>query len=989
MGRATQQRRGRLPRRRAGKAASSTGTSTRTTAPRKITMRKTDPDGVRDFRHAEARRKNNPPAGVAPTYEVREQQTTRYAYDPHLDPQLVWAGKAEHTSFEVDVVPLHIHERISTKAILRAIRRSEPIEMDLFGETPLPPDQQIEFYRHEVGWANRLILGDSLLVMNSLLVKEGMAGKVQMIYMDPPYGIKYSSNFQPRIDRRDVTDKDEDLTHEPEQIKAYRDTWTLGIHSYLTYLRDRLLLARELLTESGSIFVQINDENLHLVRCLLDEVFGRENFCRIIAFKKTGYQASTLLPSNYDYILWYGKNKSLVKYRTLYFPKEEAGGVIGQDLWIETVEGFRRRLKPGELRRSEDRVFRHRTVFSAGWTESGAYELEFEGRKIRPKSNKHFATTREGMTRLSEAERLLLIGDSLRIVEFLDDYPVTPFVSVWADTVRSGFGEPNVYAVQTSTKVIERCILMTTDPGDVVFDPTCGSGTTAWCAEKWGRRWITCDTSRVALAIARQRLMTAKFDYYELKDPERGPAGGFNYETVPHITLESIARNTEIDAIAARYQPQIDQALADLNRALGKEWKEWEVPREVPHPVWPEEARQAYRRLLELKRSGNLGAEKEAEPLLETVYRLTGHRWEGLGQVPDPVPPEGWPDEAQAALRRFWELKRRKRQEINASIQRNAPQEVLYDRPRVVRGVVRVSGPFTVEAIPVPAVEDPTEAPIPQFEAEEARTRISDRGGDYLTNMVNLLKQQGGVIFPGGKKLELMNIRPLNLGYLHAEAEAQQNGNGLRVAISFGPQHGPITGVQADEAIRTARRAGYDILILAGFAIEAAAQALTQEVSFHDFSVHFANIAPDVLVGDLLKTTRASQIFTVFGQPDVQVEKQKDGTYRVELRGVDIYDPLTGEVQSTRGEDVAAWFLDTDYDGKTFHICQAFFPGDPDAWEKLQRALKATIPEEDFEQMRGTVSFPFQPGEHRRIAVKVIDFRGNEVVRVVNLQNKA
>jgi adenine-specific DNA-methyltransferase len=311
---------------------------------------------------------------------------------------------------------------------------------------------------------------------------------------------------------------------------------------------------------------------------------------------------------------------------------------------------------------------------------------------------------------------------------------------------------------------------------------------------------------------------------------------------------------------------------------------EWEVPLEVPHPVWPEEARQAYRHLLELKRSGKLGAEKEAEPLLETVYRLTGHRWENLGKVPDPMPPEDCPDAAKDALRRFWELKRQKRKEIDESIQRNAPQEVLYDRPRVVRGVVRVSGPFTVEAIPVPAVENPTEAPIPQFEAEEAQARISDRGGDYLTNMVNLLKQQGGVLFPGGKKLELMNIRPLNLGYLHAEAEAQQNGNGLRVAISFGPQHGPITGIQADEAIRTARRAGYDILILAGFAIEAVAQALTQEVSFHDFSVHFANIAPDVLVGDLLKTTRASQIFTVFGQPDVRVEKHKDGTYRVELR---------------------------------------------------------------------------------------------------------
>jgi adenine-specific DNA-methyltransferase len=948
-------------------------------------MRRRDPDDVRDFRHAEARRKNNPPAGVAPTYEVRERQTTRYAYDPHLDPQLVWAGKAEHTSFEVDVVSLHIHERISTRAILDAVRRPQPLQPDLFGETPLSADQQIEFYRHEVGWANRLILGDSLLVMNSLLVKEGMAGKVQMIYVDPPYGIKYASNFQPRIDRRDVKDKDEDLTREPEQIKAYRDTWTLGIHSYLTYLRDRLLLCRELLAESGSIFVQINDENLHLVRCLLDEVFGRENFVAVVAFRKTGGLGASGLSVINDFLLWYAKSRAQVKYRQLYLSKTVTG-TAEQYRYIELRDGTRMPSGAPVSAAANALPFQPTSLHTMFATTACVYELEHDGRVFRPPHNRQWSTTPDGMQRLKHAGRIVVTGATPRYVRYLCDFPIAELTTVWDDTMGA---EDKMYAVQTSTKVIERCILMTTDPGDLVFDPTCGSGTTAYCAEKWGRRWITCDTSRVALAIARQRLMTAKFDYYELREPERGLAGGFIYETVPHITLESIARNTEIDAIASKYQPQIDQALADLNRALGKEWKEWEVPREVPHPVWPEEARQAYRHLLELKRSGKLGAEKEAEPLLETVYRLTGHRWENLGQVPDPVPPEGWPDEAQAALRRFWELKRRKRQEIDASIQRNAPQEVLYDRPKVVRGVVRVSGPFTVEAIPVPAVEDPTQAPIPQFETEEAQARVSDRGGDYLTTMINLLKQQGGVLFPGGKKLELANIRPLHLGYLHAEAEAKQNGNTLRVAISFGPQHGPVIAHQVQEAIPTAKMNGYQVLPFAGFAFDPEAQALIQKAPVAGLQVHFANVAPDVLVGDLLKTTRASQIFTVFGQPDVRVEKQKGGTYRVELRGVDIYDPLTGEAYSTRGEDVAAWFLDTDYDGKTFHICQAFFPGDPDAWEKLQRALKATIPEEAFEQMRGTVSFPFQPGEHRRIAVKVIDFRGNEVVRVVNLQNKA
>jgi len=914
-------------------------------------------NGVKDFRHDSARRKNNPPAGAAATYEVRERQTRQYAYDPHLDPQLVWAGKAEHTSFEVDVVSLHIHERISTRAILNAVRRPEPLQLELFAETPLPAHQQIEFYRHEVGWANRLVLGDSLLVMNSLLVKEGMAGKVQMIYIDPPYGIKYSSNFQPRIDRRDVRDRDEDLTHEPEQIKAYRDTWKLGIHSYLTYLRDRLLLARELLTESGSIFVQINDENLHLVRCLMDEVFGRENFVALITFAKASAQAAKLLPRTSDYVLFYAKDEGRVKYRQLYLEKEEGSAAATGDL---TSQGF-----------------------SSGTT----VPFEFEGKTFRPGNNRHWKTTMDGLKRLAAAERLVASRNAVRYKRLPTDFQLMTISHVWGDTIQ--FGVDRVFVVQTAEKVIERCILMTTDPGDLVFDPTCGSGTTAYCAEKWGRRWITCDTSRVALAIARQRLMTARFDYYELREPDRGPAGGFIYETVPHITLESIAKNTEIDTIAAKYQPQIDQALADLNRALGKDWKEWEVPREVPHPVWPEEAKQAHQRLLEIKRSRNLGAEKEAEALLEKVYSLTGHRWE-LDEVPDPMPPEDWTDEAREALRRFWELKRQKRKEIDQSIQRNAPQEVLYDRPKVVRGVVRVSGPFTVEAIPVPAVEDPAQAAVPQFEEQEAQARVNDRGGDYLNTMINLLKQQGGVLFPGGKKMELQNLRALNIGYLHAEAETAQNDKRMRVAVSFGPQYGPVTASQANEAIQTAKLNAYDVLILAGFSIEAEAQAFIQRAQevVRGLSIHYASIAPDVLVGDLLKTTRASQVFTAFGQPDVRVQKQEDGTCRVELLGVDIYDPITGEVHSSSGEDVAAWFLDTDYDGMTFHICQAFFPGDPDAWEKLERALKAQIDPEAFEKMRGTVSFPFQPGDHKRIAVKVIDFRGNEVVRVMRLENK-
>ncbi|MCX7906249.1 MAG: site-specific DNA-methyltransferase, partial [Bacteroidetes bacterium] len=581
---------------------------------------------IMDFRHSE-RRLNNPPAGIAPTYEVRERRTTRYAYDPHLDPQLVWAGKAEHTSFEVDVVSLHIHERISTRAILEAVRRPQQPKPDLFGETPLPADKQVEFYQHEMGWANRLILGDSLLVMNSLLVKEGMAGKVQMIYIDPPYGIKYASNFQPRIDRRDVKDKDEDLTHEPEQIKAYRDTWRLGIHSYLTYLRDRLLLARELLTESGSIFVQINDENLHLVRCLLDEVFGRENFVAVVAFEKTTSFETETLPRVSDYLLWFAKERDNLKFHRLFRFKVAGEAGATNYTWLEREDGSHEKITGDKIARwiefrPNAKLFAVGDVRSSGWTQGGSFDLIFEGRILKPYSNSHWKTTPEGMNRLAQSSRLVLTGNTLMYKRYFSDLPVVELNNYWSD-VRPSFQE-RFYAVQTSDTVVERCILMTTDPGDLVFDPTCGSGTTAYCAEKWGRRWITCDTSRVALAIARQRLMTARYDYYELADPARGPAGGFIYETVPHITLESIAKNTEIDAIAAKYQPQMDAALAELNAALGTTWKEWEVPREVPHPVWPKEAHEAYRKLYEAKQKA-FASGAQTEAWLQTVYRLTGH----------------------------------------------------------------------------------------------------------------------------------------------------------------------------------------------------------------------------------------------------------------------------------------------------------------------------------------------------------------------------
>ena len=837
------------------------------------------PEKVKDYRHEE-KRPNNPPAGLA-TYDHTLPSRKIYDYDPHLDPQLVWAGKKEHASFDVENVALHIHERISTAAIIKAVQR-EPLQRDLFADPQFPLTQQIEFYQHEMNWANRLILGDSLLVMNSLLERELMAGKVQMIYMDPPYGVKFSSNFQPRIDRRDVKDSDEDLTREPEMIKAYRDTWTLGIHSYLSYLRDRLLLCRELLAESGSVFVQISDENLHRVRAVLDEVLGSENFVALLSFITTGGQ-TTLGPAPVtDFLLWYARNREQTKYRKLLVEKERKALPPTISWYVEGRDGGIRSLQRHELANPDSlpegsKLLWLADLLSRSGGPSSRFTFTLDGEEFTP-SRGGWRTGLEGLATLAASNRLYAKGRTLLFKRYLDDFPYTELNALWLDTQMGGFAEKDkVYVVQTPAKVVARCMLMTTDPSDLVLDPTCGSGTTAFVAEQWGRRWITCDTSRVALALARQRLLTATFPYYKLGHPEKGVSGGFIYKTVPHVTLRSIAQN---------------------------------------------------------------------EP---------------------------------------------------------AEQETLYDQPEPDRSKVRVSGPFTVEAIPVPAMEDVAPASGRHAAGDGGATagsegRVANPAADHITTMIELLRK-AGVNFPGGKKLLLENLRPLGVGWLHAEAEAAR-GNGdvaagssrhgdvkspLRVAVSFGPRHGPISAVQTEEATRTARANAYDDLILAGFSIDAAAQDFIQKNPLIGLAVHFANVNPDVLVGDLLKTSRASQLFTVFGSPDVKLDKQKDGSLIVRLLGVDIYDPNTGELHQSRGQDVAAWFLDQDYDGYTFCISQAFFPSNADAWEKLERALKGTLDPEKFEALRGTVSLPFQAGKQKRVAVKVIDMRGNEVIRVMSL----
>ena len=845
--------------------------------------KKSDPS-VTDYRHEETKRLNNPEVGIpaefVKAWEKKRPPRQKYEYDPHKDPQLVWAGKAEHLSFEVDTVSLHIHERVSAQAVINAVKRNgrraaQPQQLALFADPQLPLDQAVEFYQHDVDWANRLILGDSLLVMNSLLYRELMAGKVQTIYIDPPYGVAYNSNFQPSTRQRDVRDgQDDSLTREPEMIKAYRDTWTLGIHSYLTYLRDRLLLARELLHESGSIFVQISDENVHHVREVLDEVFGEANFVRLITFRtKNMPLGSTDLQSIADYLLWYARDKTQLKRRPL-FRETDAEGDSHWN-YVELSDGARRRMTPEEVNNHRllpegSRIYQLSALYPAGVNESGLFEVEFAGRRFRPPPGRSWKTNPEGMERLIAANRVepYAGGKTLRYVLKLSDYPVSPLTNVWVDLAPP---DDKAYVVQTNTRVVARCLLMTTDPGDLVLDPTCGSGTTAYVAEHWGRRWITCDTSRVALALAKQRIMTATFPYYELAHPDQGVDSGFHYSRegggiVPHVTLKSIAQD-------------------------------------LP-----------------------------------------------------------------------------------------AEDETIYDRPDTDKRKVRVSGPFTAEAIPTPAIEDPTESPIAQWESLEPDARpddiarrghaAADESTNFILNMIESLRRDG-LTRVGGGSLRFTRLNPIpSAGVLQAEGEIDLGDGQARLfAVSFGPRYGPVTMAQVEEAVQQSR-GRYDGVVLLGFTFDGPAQEfLKRDLPIQVMGAYINN---DVLVGDLLKAPKGSQLFTLFGQADIGIEKTKDG-YVVEVRGVDLYNPQTGEVESEGGSEIAAWFLDPDYDQRTFNIGQAFFPGGTNAWEKLQRALKGIVDPDQFEQLRGLRSLPFEPGEQNRVAVKVIDHRGNEMLEVFDL----
>ncbi|HUV89873.1 MAG TPA: site-specific DNA-methyltransferase [Anaerolineae bacterium] len=850
---------------------------------------------IESYRHADKERLNNPPVGLVTPHTDPDAGPRTYAYDPHLDPQLQWAGKAEHTSFEVPTFSLHVHERIDPRTIVETVRRQPDatalVQLSLF-QTPEenPPIRQaIEFYRHRHGWSNRLIAGDSLLVMNSLLEKEGLGGQVQMVYIDPPYGIKYGSNFQPFVNKRDVKDgKDEDLTAEPEQIRAFRDTWELGIHSYLTYLRDRLLLARELLTESGSVFVQISDENVHHVREMMDEVFGKRNFCVEIILLKASAQSSALVPSVSDYLVWYAKNIDQVKYRRLFMPRDPFENPTERYICVETAEGkvidLTLAQKTGKQPLPEGRICRLWPLFSQTGGQSSTFKYTFRDKEYEPPVQYGWQTTPRGLERLEAAGRLHAVGKSLTWKVYHDEFPYKIINNVWSDLRPGGFGEKRVYVVQTDTRAIARCLLMTTDPGDLVFDPTCGSGTTAYVAEQWGRRWITCDTSRVALTLARQRLMTAVYDYYELAHPEEGVSSGFTYKTVPHITLKSIANNE---------------------------------------------------------------------------------------------PPA---------------------------------QETLYDQPLVDRHVTRVSGPFTVEAVPAPAVQSIDS--LLSSDQPAIGTLSPDhsiaRSGETLRQAEwrdELLKT--GIRGKAGQHVRFARLEPLpGCRWLHADGETRPSPEGadsvreeapaynpLRAVVSFGPPHAPLEQRQVASALEEAQTLvpKPKLVIFASFQFDPEAAKDIDETRWPGVTMLKAQMNADLLTDDLKKRRASNESFWLIGQPDVQVEHIAAGTdegkVRVSVHGFDYYNTKTGTIESGGADKIAVWLLDTDYDGRSLFPRQVFFPlaGEKEGWARLARVLKAGIDPDLIEAYRGTVSLPFEPGEHRRIAVKIVDDRGIESLKVVEL----
>jgi adenine-specific DNA-methyltransferase len=864
------------------------------------------------------------------------------------DAQLVWRGKDQQdwSDLIVQAPPLYIQEKIHPKAIIDDLKRQTKERQedpsgtfDLFGDfNGIDPEAKTEFYQHDQHWSNRMILGDSLQVMASLAEREGLRGQVQCIYFDPPYGIKFNSNWQVSTQSRDVKDgKQDHIAREPEVVKAFRDTWKDGIHSYLTYLRDRMTAMRDLLTESGSIFVQIGDENVHRVRAVMDEIFGEENFISLITVKKTGGLGTSGLKNISDFVIWYARDKKNYKFRKAYLPKN---ATPINDSFTTVIDSFGRTSKfDGDHSGLgiDQKVVRTQDLNSSGLTPTCVFNVDYQGRQFKPVSGRSWKTNQGGMEILKKAGRLHAPAGTLRFLIDYNDYPIAEVPNLWTD-----FGGPSeiIYVVQTSEKIVQRCILMTTDPGDLVLDPTCGSGTTATVAEQWGRRWITVDTSRVALALARTRIMGARYPYYYLADSQEGRKQeqkvsgkiqdnapthgsirqGFVYERAPHITLKSIANNAEIDVIWETYQQKLEPLRVMLNKAVGKKWEEWEVPREADI---------------------------------------------------------NWSKEAKDAHGKWWDLRIQRQQEIDKSIAQKADMEMLYDRPYEDNTKVRVAGPFTVESLSPHRVVPADEEQL--IDTAQSGRKNPESYHDFTKMVMENLKTAGVHQAAKDDRIVLNSVEGWPGTFIAAEGRFMEGETERRAAIFIGPEFGSVTRADLTAAAREANDARFDVLIACGFNFDAHTGDITK---MGPLPILKAKMNPDLHMSDELKNTGAGNLFVVFGEPDIEWNFDDDGNIVVEVLGVDVFDPKTGEVRASGKDDIAAWFIDTDYNEESFFVRHAYFLGANDPYKSLKTSLKAEIDKEAWETLYRDVSRPFTRPTNGRFAVKVINHFGDEVMKV-------
>ena len=913
---------------------------------------------IETITHGQSKRKNIPSAEhqsvLRPNHA--EPRPVKYPRNTDLDPQLIWRGKDDQdwSDLVVYAPPLYIQEKVHPKVLIDDLLRQTkeaPAEgpgaqTNLFADFNGIPKgvDRTEFYQHDQNWSNRMILGDSLQVMASLAAREGLRGKVQSIYIDPPYGIKFNSNFQWSTTSRDVKDgKADHITREPEQVKAFRDTWRNGVHSYLTYLRDRLLVARALLSDSGSVFLQIGSANQHLVRSLCDEVFGVDNFVEVICFKTRMALGGRFLEGVFDYLVWYAKDKNKAKYHKLFYRSEVEGDnhwnrYLDQSLTPHVMS--HEHVKSHDLLPPDARIYQLYALYPVGPFATGIYGFEFGGRTFNPPPGRSWKSPLEGMTRLGRAARIeqYAKGSTLRYRLFLDDYPVSPHHNIWTDTAPS---TNKVFVVQTSPRILERCLLMTTDPGDLVLDPTCGSGTTAYVAEQWGRRWITIDTSRVALALARARLMGARYPYYLLSDSRhgqlkkaeiasRGAADsptyadirqGFVYERVPHITLKSIANNAEIDVIWEKFQGALEPLREKLNAALKKTWQEWEIPRAA-----------------------------DAK----------------------------WSDAARKLHADWWQARTARQKEIDTSIAAKADYEYLYDKPYQDKKKVRVAGPFTVESLSPHRVlgvgEDDELIDIRKEGSTAYGTKQS-----FPQMILENLKTVGVQQAHKGDRIAFTALTPWPGELVCAEGRYLEGEAEKRAAIFIGPEFGTVQRADLVAGAREAGDAGFDVLIACAFNYEAHA---TEFSKLGRIPVLKARMNADLHMAEDLKNTGKGNLFVIFGEPDLELLPEPDGRLRVKVKGVDVFDPSTGEVRSERADGIACWFIDTDYNEESFFVRHAYFLGANDPYSALKTTLRAEIDVEAWATLNSDTSRSFDRPESGRIAVKVINHLGDEVMKV-------